>query len=323
MSKMKFTQIASMVLALGTAGPVLAYPEKPIELVCTTSPGSGAARWCQLMAQEMAKPLGVPVNVIYKSGGSNYEPTLYLTQQPADGYTIMHMSGSFGGYFNLPHFKVKSSDLDHFTRVEQTIYSVAVLTDKQWRSAKELIVYAKSKPGELSMGSNKVGSIHHQHHVALYRAAGVNIRFVPYQGTGDVVKDVLGQHLPVGFAQPGLWMPHVQAGKVRVLMVLNETRLEHPLFKEVPVPSEVGINYDIPHQWQGMSVKSGTPRDRVAKLGAAIKTVGESKAYKDYIAKQPHVVPILDTDVDKLNVMLAKDVENSRKFMLENGMIKK
>lgn len=323
MSKIKVTHIASVVLALGIAGPVVAaFPDKPIELVCTTSPGSGAARWCQLMAQEMAKPLGVPVNVTYKSGGSNYEPTLYLQQQPADGYTIMHMSGSFGGYFNLPHFKVTAADLDHFTRVEQTIYSVAGLADQPWKSAKELIAYAKSKPGELSMGSNKVGSIHHRHHVALFTAAGVNIRFVPYKGTGDVVKDVLGKHLPVGFAQPGLWLPHVQAGKVRMLMVLNEKRLDHPVFKDIPVPSEVGINYDIPHQWQGMSVKRGTPRDLVAKLAAAVKTAGQSKAYKDYDAKQPHVVPIMDTDLDALNAALAKDVENSRKFMVANGMIK-
>ncbi|MGI9570053.1 MAG: hypothetical protein ACR2PH_10035, partial [Desulfobulbia bacterium] len=91
--------------AVCISGPAVAkWPEKPIELVCTTKPGSGAADWCNMLAEEFKKPeyLGVPVNVIFKSGGGNHEPSVYVKGKPADGYTIMHVSASFKGYFNMP-----------------------------------------------------------------------------------------------------------------------------------------------------------------------------------------------------------------------------
>lgn len=95
------------------------------------------------------------------------------------------------------------------------------------------------------MGSNKIGSVHHRHQELIHKTAGIKVRFVPYKGTGDVVKDVIGKHLIIGFAQPGKWNSHIKAGKARALLLLNEKRLDDPLWKDVPVPSDLGINYKI------------------------------------------------------------------------------
>ena len=126
------------------------------------------------------------------------------------------------------------------------------------------------------MGSNKVGSIHHSHHVALYDAAGIDVRFVPYEGVGDVIKDVVGGHLRVGFAQPGAWNPHIDAGVICPVVLLNDERLsEDKNWKDVPTVADLGVDYRIPHQWQGFMVKAGTPPETMDAIATALKKLAD------------------------------------------------
>lgn len=313
----------TIYLALAPQPRADEYPNQPIELICSTSPGSGAAVWCQMMANEMAKEycLGVPINVSFKSGGSNHEPAVYTVGKPADGYTLLHISGSWPGYFNLPHFTVSFDDFEFVARIEQTLYAIGVHEDSPFQTFQEVLDYAKKHPGELVMGSNKVGSLHHRHHERLMTAAGVDIRFVPYEGTGAVVKDIIGEHLPIGMAQPGKWLSHVEAGNARVLLLLNEERLDHPLFKDVPTPMEVGLDYDFPHQWQGFLVKKGTPDSVIDKIAACGEKAVKSTAYEQYMANNPHVIPNFSADRKALAEQFRKDLKDTRTFMVENKII--
>lgn len=303
------------------------YPSKPVELVCSTKPGSGAANWCNMMGQELAKPgfLGVPVNVVFKSAGNNNEPVVYTYNKPADGYTLMHMSASFSGYFNLPSFTRTFDDFEIISRVETTLYGIAVrCDDKDIKSWADLVKYSKAHPGELAMGSNKVGSNHHRHHMRVVTdPKGPDLRFVPYEGTGGVVKDVVGGHLRVGFAQPGLWDAHIQAGTICPLLILDDNRLTtDPLWKDVPNIREAGLTYDIPYQWQGFLVKKGTPDAVKDKMAAAIKKVTETAEYKAYLKTAPEVIANFEGDRKKLNADFKKALADTKQFMIENGMIK-
>lgn len=323
----KTLPVVAVMLPVAVTSHVKAadFPSKPVELICSTKAGSGAATWCNMMAEELQKPdyLGVPVNVLFKSAGSNHEPVVYTYNKPADGYTIMHMSGSFPGYFNLPHFTRTYDDFQIISRVEQTLYGIAVrCDDPDIKSWKDLVDYAKKNPGDLAMGSNKVGSVHHRHHVRIaLDPKGADMRFVPYQGTGGVVKDVVGKHLRVGFAQPGKWNSHIEAGTICPLLILNEERLNHPQWKDVPSVPEVGMTYQIPHQWQGFLVKKGTPADVMDKLSAAIKKVTASDAYQKYLATAPEVIPNFEDNRDTLSKDFYQSLDDTRKFMIDKGMI--
>jgi len=318
--------LAAPLAMAGSAQAAEDYPTQPIEFVCATAPGSGAATWCQLMAEELSKPdnLNTPISVVFKSAGNNHEPVVYTDSKPADGYTLMHVNGSFSGYFNLPHFTKQLDAFDIVAKVEQTLYGVSVrCDDPDIKSWDDLVAYAKANPGDLAMGSNKVGSIHHQNHVALYKAAGIDVRFVPYEGTGGVVKDVVGGHLRVGFAQPGLWNSHIEAGTICPLVLINETRLENdPIWKDVPTVRDAGLQYSIPFQWQGFLVKTGTPPEIEDKIADAVRNVTESDAYKTYLSNAPEVVPALETDRAKLKSDMEKAIKDAREFMIENDIIK-
>lgn len=322
--KVSFLSVMAGVFALALASPASAkFPSKPIDFVCSTSPGSGAAVWCHLVADHLRKDLKSPVKVQFKSGGSNHEPTAYVAKKPADGHTLLHISGSFTGYFNLPHFKYDEKDFDILAAMEQHLYAIAVHTDSPWKTYKDWIKAAKKAPFKYAMGSNKIGSIHHRHQELIHKTAGIKVRFVPYKGTGDVVKDVVGKHLVIGFAQPGKWNSHIKAGKARALILLNEKRLGGKIWGKVPVPSDLGLNYEIPHQFQGFMVRKGTPAEAMKGLKGSLSKLKNTKAYKKYLSKQPHVIPGYDDDTASLNKKFAAGKKSTRQLMLKLGILKK
>lgn len=304
-----------------------AYPDgQPVTLVCATSPGSGAAVWCQMMGTELQKPeaLGVPVTVVFKPGGSNNEAALYTYSRPADGHTLLHMNASFSGYFNLPHFTHRFDKFKIATSVEKHLYVIAArCDDPEIKSWKDVVEISKKTPGAIAMGSNKLGSTHHRNHVRIAKAAGIDLRFIPYKGTGQVVKDVLGGHLRLGMAQPGNWEQHVKAGTICPLFIQDEQRLDMPVWKDVPTAKEVGLNYDIAHQWQGLGVRRDTPDEIVKAIDDAAEKVTKSPAYAEYLKTNPHVIAAFQRNSDKLTKDFEADIADAKVFMMDNGLIPK
>jgi tripartite-type tricarboxylate transporter receptor subunit TctC len=324
---MRILGLLVMVAAFSAPAVAQKFPSKPMELICTTSPGSSVAVWCQILAQGFSEQLGVPMQVIFKSGGSQHEPVLYVAGKPADGHTIMHVSASFYGYFHLPHYTKSYDDFQLLAQVEKHVYGVAMRCDNPYgiKTFEDLVAYAKKNPGKLSMGSNKIGSTHHRHQLAFLEAAGIsNVRFVPYQGDGDTVKDVVGGHLPIGQASPRTWRPHIEAGTVCPLVMKNEARLANDKnWKDVRTVKEAGITYEIPHQWQGLMVKRGTPEPIMDRLVDALRKMSKSPAYQDYLAKGTHIILDIKADRKWLNEDMAVNQAEVKQFMIDHKIIKK
>ena len=304
------------------ATPALAeYPDKPLTISCGTSAGSGAARWCQMMAQGLAKKeaLGVPVRVVFKPGGSGNESAVYADNKPADGYTLMHANGSYSGYMNLPTFSVKRSDLTLVARVVKSLYVVVTPADSQYKTFADVVKAAKAAPGKLAVAGNKLGSNAHQQIISLFNAAGVKVNHIPYRGTGKSLKDMLGHHILLGLSNPSLVIPHIKAGKMRALVLLDTKRL--PEMADTPVPSELGLKYELPVQWQGFFLKAGTPPAVKAKIIKALGVVVHSPEFKVYLKKTPGVVADFIVDESALNKDLDKNLKTTREFMKANGLI--
>jgi len=318
-----------VALALACSVPAMAqkFPSKPMELICTTKPGSSVAFWCQVLANGFSEQLGVPVQVVFKSGGSQHEPVVYMANKPADGHTVMHVSASFYGYFHLPHYTKSYDDFQLLAQVEKHVYGVAVRCENKWgiKTYEDLVKVAKKNPGKLAMGSNKIGSTHHRQQLAFLRAAGIpEVRFVPYGGDGDVVKDVVGNHLDIGHASPRTWRAHIEAGTVCPLVMLTETRLTRdPQWKNVRTAREVGLKFDIPYQWQGLMVKRGTPEPIMDRLIEALNKMTQSKEYQDYLANGTHILLDIKSDRKWLNEDMKTNQANVKDFMIEYKIIKK
>ena len=321
---MKFSAFASALLLLGgvsAAHAQDAYPQKPVELVCSTSPGSTAAQWCQLVAQVLAQEgmLGVPVNVAYKGAGSGNEAAVYVRGKPADGYTILHANASWSGYMNLPTFEPSVEDFEYLARIEKFIYALGTHTSMPYQTFEDAVAAAKEKPGTLAVAGNKIGSIHHKHILSVFSAAGAEAVHIPYEGSGDAVRDVLGQHVPLGLGSIGQLQPHVEAGNIRPLVVLNEERVA--AFPDVPTPAELGYDYPISHQWQGIFLRAGTPDEVKDKLRDALTKFMDSPEYAEYLKNSPHVEKNFETDPAVLKKSFEDEISDYREFMKANGIL--
>ena len=297
---MRFSRLAAfaaLMFAVASSPARSAFPDHPIEFLCATSAGSGAANWCLLMAELTGKELGQPVKVLFKPSGAGNEAATYVDERPADGYTWLQRNTSYGGYMSLPTFRPNPKDFEVVVEVEKFLYVIAVRADSPYKTFQELLDAMKTKGESISFAANKPGSAHHLHLVKLFNAAGVKWKYVPYAGAGGAMRDTLGGHVDVAIGPPGIWLPHVESGDARFLLLINEEHLDKKGLKGLPIPSDFGLNYNIIHQVQGIFVKKGTPEDVTDKIAAAFKAATQTEKYKEYLKQNPHVVPAFSADI--------------------------
>ncbi len=308
---------AAMVAGLATSAAA-AWPERPIEMVCATSPSSGAAKWCRLFADMLSKDLGQHVEVLFKGGGGGNTAAAYVAKKPADGYTWLQRNTSYAGYMNMPTFKPDPMDFEVVVEVEKFLYVIGVLADSKYKTFADVIADMKANPGKISVAGNKPGSAHHRHLINLFNAFDVKWNYVPYKGSGKAMKDVLGGHVPVGIIPPGIWTPHVKSGKARSLVLLNEERTDRiPL----PTPKDLGKDYEFTHQVQGMFVKRGTPDAIKKRIAQAFKNATETQTYKDYVKKNVHVVPQFNDNGPEITKRFHEARKETGVFLRKAGLI--
>jgi len=257
------------------------FPSKPMEIIISSSPGSGGSIYTQMMAKLGSKYLGVPINVLNKPGGNGNVACDYLYKKPADGHTLNLWNASYAGYMNFPSFSTKPNDFTYLCITQKTLYSLAVHKDSRFKTIHDLIAYAKKNPGKLDIGSSKLGNPQHLNIVKFSTAAGIDVNYIPYKGTGAAVKDLLGKHLTVAEAQPYLVIPHAE--NLRILLLFNETRIKE--LPDTPVPPEIGLKYDFYHQGYGIMLKKGVPADRLAIIRDAYKKVCSDPEFISFVKK--------------------------------------
>lgn len=293
----------AVLAAIGLSAPLAQaqsnFPSKPIEFLCATSAGSGAANWCLLVAELAGENLGQPVEVLFKPAGAGNEAATYVDERPADGHTWLQRNTSYAGYMNLPTFRPNPDDFSVVADVEKFIYVIAVKADSPYQTFDDLMADMKARPGAVSFAANKPGSAHHLHLVKLFDAAGLQWNYVPYDGAGGAMRDTLGGHVDVAIGPPGIWQPHVDSGAARYLLLINEEHLDRPGLSELKIPADYGLNYEITHQVQGVFVKTGTPKEVTDRIAEALKSATEHPRYQEYLQANQHVVPQFDADMER------------------------
>jgi len=248
------------------------FPNKPIRLVVPSAPGGGTDIIARLVAQGLNDSWGQSV-VVDNRGGAGGIPgvTSVAKASNPDGYTML--LGSVGHLSFAPAIYPKLAydperNLRPISLVASQPFIVAVHPSLPVSSIKELIAYAKSRPGTISYASGGSGSATHLGTELLQLLAGISMLHVPYKGSAPGMSALMGGEVQLCLGGVATVLPHAKSGKARALAVTGAKR--SPAAPELPTVAEAGVlgyEFDV---WYGLVVPGGTPRAIVMKTNAEI-----------------------------------------------------
>ena len=253
------------------------YPTRPITLVVPFPPGGGNDLMARIVGERMSRTLGQPVVVENRPGAGGNIGSRQAARSKPDGYTmLLAFTGTLG--INPSLYDNIGYDLKELTPLGLISTSPAVLVVNPSFPAKtlrELIAHAKANPGQLNYASSGIGTVVHVATEMLADAAGIEIKQIPYKGTGPAVSDLLGGHVSMMMPPIPTVISNVQAGTLRALAVSSKTRSS--LLPDVPTIDEAGLPGFSSEQAYGLLVPAGTPRPIIDRLNKEMRTALEAE----------------------------------------------
>ena len=270
----------------------LPYPTMPVRIVVPFPAGGPADSLGRLLAAELSTRLGQPFIVDNKAGAGGNIGSAEVAKSKPDGYTLL--LGSVGTqainkslYSSLGYDPQKSfSPISLIADVSNVmVVNADIAKSRGIDSVASFISWAKAHPGTLNAGSAGAGSSAHLALAQFNALAKVDIRHVPYRGSGPAVIDLLGGTADLIFDNPMSSMPHVKAGKLKALGVTGAKRV--PAFPDIPTVAEAGPlpGFSI-DTWFGLLAPAGTPSPTVKKLNEAIAAAINSPIVKKRLEEQ-------------------------------------
>ncbi len=274
---------AALPLAAQAQG---AYPAKPVTLVVPTAAGGTTDLSARMLAQALGPVLGQSVVVDNKGGGNGNIAAAAVKRAEPDGYTLLMQ---YSGYHVISPLLTtqKTWDTADFQPVANVLSAPQIIVVRDGLPVKtlaELIAYAKANPGKLNYASSGNGSLQHVTGAMLEQQGGVKMVHVPYKGTGPALQDLLGGQVDLTFGTAPPFMPHIQAGKLRVLAVTGKERL--PSLPNVPTTAEAGYPQVNATSWFALFAPANTPRPVIDKLVADVRTVVQNPAFQQKAQEQ-------------------------------------
>ena len=270
-------QIVRALLAcvpMGLVGaPVSAqtYPQRPVTLVVPFPPGAATDAFARVVADRMTKVLGQQVVVVNRDGAAGIIGTDFVARAAPDGYTLVW--GTSSGLAIMPALGRKlpydpQRDFAPVSLGAKLAYLLVVHPSLPVKTVKELIAFAKARPGKLNFASAGVGGAPHLSAELFKTMAGIDIVHVPYRGTALFATDLVAGQVEMAFASPVTTLPFTSAGRLRPLAVTTTTRVD--AYPDVPTMAEAGLpGYELT-QWYAMLAPARTAPEVVATLNAAI-----------------------------------------------------
>jgi len=258
------------IAAAASAAIAQDYPNKPIRFVLQYAPGGGTDAVARPLAQKLGELLGQQIVIEHKPGANGSIANQIVAAAAPDGYTILF--GAAGAMTTAPHlYKTNVDPIKSFVPVAfgaATPFAIVLHPSVNVTNLRELIALAKARPGTLTFGTSGIGGTPHLAGELLKSVAKIDVVHVPYKGMGPALTAVLAGEVQFGFADVGTIVPHVRAGKVRLVAVTSARRSS--TFPDVPTVAESGFPGYVAGSWYGAFAPIGTSPAIVDRLNGAI-----------------------------------------------------
>jgi tripartite-type tricarboxylate transporter receptor subunit TctC len=294
------------------------YPNKPIQLIMPIPAGGGGDVNGRIMLDELTKILGQQIIVSNKPGASDTLGTDALAKSKKDGYTLGYTSSAAMVYSrvtnpeSVPYDPLK--DFDCLGLHTFFPLAVAVQASSPWKTFNELVDYAKKNPGKLRVSTAGVGSTSNFDVEIVQSLTGAQFTHVPFKGGEAVVTALLGGHVEVSFDIVGKFIPHVEGGKLRLLLVSRKVSG----LPNLPTIRELGYNRDLLSGWHAMFGPAGLPEDVKKVLIPAIEKAMKQPNSKKKIENLGYAVEYKSPE--ELRKLITDDYETAKAIAVKLGL---
>ena len=261
------------------------YPARPVRMVVGFPPGGAADILGRVAAQQLTERLGQQVVVDNRGGAGGLVATEITARGTPDGYTLLFTS--------IPHVinphlykKVHYDAIKDFTPIVHFVnvpLMMAANPSLPAKTVKELIAYAKSRPGQVNYASGGSGASSHLAMELFKSMAGVDLNHIPYKGTGLLITDLIAGQVALTIASAVPLAPHVRAGKLRGMAVTGGKR--SPSFPDLPAIVETVPGYDVVN-WFGVVAPAGTPAAVVTRVNKELNSALNEPRIRDSLRAQ-------------------------------------
>ena len=285
------------------------YPERPIKLMITFSPGGVndvvGRHWAERM-----KPLLGTIYVENQAGASGSTGTAEVVRAPADGHTILLGTTSTMVLNPMTMARVPYDPAKDFLPVAilcVSTTSVAVHPSVPVKSLQELIAYVKANPNKLSYGSAGTGTLSNLSGELFKLLTGLgDLQHISYRGAGPGITDLVAGHIPI--LTPNITAPLLEfhrTGKIRILAVNSAERLAAA--PDIPTAIEEGLPNMIAQLFLGIFVHAGTPKLIVAQIAEANRKAMADPSFQK-ILDDSGLEPVHDFNTEKAQRFLADEI---------------
>lgn len=258
--------LAAPRFALAQAGAATAYPVKPIRLIIPFAAGGGADVVMRPFVQRLSDALGQSIVYENRGGAGGVVAGELVARAAPDGYTLL--CGAVGVMtVTVSLMKMSFDPVNDLTAITRIVDVASILAARPGfapRTLKEIVDYAKKNPGKLIWAVSGIGAPGHLSMERLRLDTGMDLTAVFFKGAGPGTVALLSNEADIMSANPGVFMPHVKAGRLRLIGTSSAKRL--PLLPDLPTYEELGFPGYVYASWYGLIAPARTPVAVVNRL---------------------------------------------------------
>ncbi len=256
------------------------YPARPIRLIVPIGAGGGTDILARHVAQKLGERLRQAAIVENRPGAGSLIGTEYVAKAAPDGYTLL-----VGGIFNMVMNRALLKNLPYeplrdfvpLGYISAYPFVLVARADLPGSSLRELVQYAKERPGKLTYGSAGLGTLQHVWGTILFKSLGLDMVHVPFKGAPAAHQEMLAGRLDVMLDNLSAAKHHVQAGRLKALAVSSASR--SPQLDGVPTINETGLLSFEGESWFALFAPAGTPGPVLATLRSALAAINRDAEF--------------------------------------------
>ena len=295
-----------------------AYPSRPIRILVPFAPGGGADLMARIITPRLMERLGQTVVVDNRPAASGIIATELTARAAPDGYTVLICTSNHAGYpwmYKKLPFDIRN-DFEFVTQATLSPLVLVVHPSVPANTMQEFIAHARANPGKMNYGSSGAGGPPHIAGEMLNSMAKIKVTHVVYKGVAPALIALLGNEVQMSFTNLFSGQPHIKGGRLRVLGVTSQKRLQSA--PEWPTVAESGVPGYEASIWYGVLLPAKTPKPIVTVLHREITGIlKQADVSQTFIAQGGEVIASTPEEFRKA---FFNDVERLGKIIRAAGL---